>query len=56
MPAYYLMVVAMVGLVTGLKMRETANQPLRGATPAASNCREAKEILSDHFDSIEKKS
>lgn len=56
MPAYYLMVVAMVGLVTGLKMRETANQPLRGATPAASNRREAKEILSDHFDSIEKKS
>lgn len=55
MPAYYLMVVAMVGLVTGLKMRETANQPLRGATPATSNRREAKEILSDHFDSIEQK-
>lgn len=55
MPAYYLMVVAIVGLVTGLKMRETANQPLRGATPAASNRREAKEILSDHFDSIEQK-
>ncbi|NUF27347.1 glycine betaine/L-proline transporter ProP [Gilliamella sp. ESL0254] len=55
MPAYYLMVVAVVGLVTGLKMNETANKPLRGATPAASDRSEAKEILSDHFDSIEQK-
>ncbi|MFQ0992016.1 glycine betaine/L-proline transporter ProP [Gilliamella apicola] len=55
MPAYYLMIVALVGLLTGVKMRETANQPLRGATPAASDRSEAKEILSDHFDSIEQK-
>lgn len=55
MPAYYLMVVALIGLLTGLKMKETANKPLRGATPAASDRTEAKEILSEHFDSIEQK-
>ncbi|MCX8700334.1 glycine betaine/L-proline transporter ProP [Gilliamella sp. B2840] len=55
MPAYYLMIVALIGLLTGIKMRETANQPLRGATPAASDPSEAKEILSNHFDSIEQK-
>lgn len=55
MPAYYLMVVAIIGLVTGLKMKETANKPLRGSTPAASDRREAKAILSEHFDHIEQK-
>lgn len=55
MPAYYLMVVALIGLVTGLTMHETANQPLTGATPAASDRREAKQILIDNFDSIEQK-
>ncbi|OCG28578.1 proline/betaine transporter [Gilliamella sp. wkB108] len=55
MPAYYLMIVALVGLITGLGMNETANKPLRGATPAASDRSEAKEILSEHFDSIEQK-
>ncbi len=37
MPAYYLMVVAVVGLITGVTMKETANRPLKGATPAASD-------------------
>ncbi|WP_392564021.1 glycine betaine/L-proline transporter ProP [Orbus wheelerorum] len=55
MPAFYLMVVAIIGIVTGLKMKETANKPLRGATPAASDRSEAKEILSEHFDNIEQK-
>ncbi len=36
-------------------MPETANKPLRGATPAASDKAEAKEILSEHFDNIEQK-
>lgn len=53
MPAFYLMVVAVIGIVTGFKMKETANKPLRGATPAASDRSEAKEILSEHFDNIE---
>lgn len=53
MPAFYLMVVAVVGIITGIKMKETANKPLRGATPAASDRSEAKEILIEHYDHIE---
>ncbi len=55
MPAYYLMVVAVVGLITGLYMKETANKPLKGATPAASDLEEAREILQEHHDNIEQK-
>ena len=55
MPGYYLMVVALIGLATGLFMKETANKPLRGATPAASDLSEAKEILREHHDNIESK-
>ena len=55
MPAYYLMVVAIVGLATGLTMKETANKPLRGAAPAASDIEEARELLQEHHDSIEQK-
>ncbi|TNV20033.1 glycine betaine/L-proline transporter ProP [Buttiauxella sp. B2] len=55
MPAYYLMVVAAIGLVTGLTMKETANQPLKGATPAASDIAEAREIVQEHHDNIEQK-
>ncbi|WP_075181738.1 glycine betaine/L-proline transporter ProP [Pantoea sp. 1.19] len=55
MPAYYLMVIAVIGLITGLTMRETANKPLRGATPAASDISEAREILQEHHDNIEQK-
>ena len=55
MPAYYLMVLAVVGLGTGLTMKETANKPLRGAAPAASDMAEAKELLQEHHDNIEQK-
>ncbi len=55
MPAYYLMVVAIIGLITGLVMQETANKPLRGAAPAASDLEEAREILQEHHDNIEQK-
>ena len=55
MPAYYLMVIAAVGLVTGLTMKETANKPLRGAAPAASDIAEARELLQEHHDNIEQK-
>ncbi|MDF2624819.1 MAG: proline/betaine transporter, partial [Kosakonia cowanii] len=55
MPAYYLMVIAVVGLITGLTMKETANLPLKGATPAASDMQEAREILQEHHDNIEQK-
>jgi MHS family proline/betaine transporter-like MFS transporter len=49
------MVFAVVGLVTGLTMKETANKPLRGAAPAASDMEEAKELLQEHHDNIEQK-
>ncbi len=55
MPAWYLMVIAVIGLITGLAMKETANLPLKGATPAASDIQEAKEILKEHHDNIEQK-
>jgi MHS family proline/betaine transporter-like MFS transporter len=55
MPAYYLMVVAVIGLITGLTMKETANMPLRGAAPAASDLEEARELLQEHHDTIEEK-
>ncbi|WP_392566816.1 glycine betaine/L-proline transporter ProP [Utexia brackfieldae] len=55
MPAYYLMAVAIIGVVTGFTMKETANRPLKGATPAASDIQEAKEILREHEDHIENK-
>ena len=49
------MVIAVVGLVTGVTMKETANKPLRGAAPAASDLEEAKELLQEHHDNIEQK-
>ncbi len=55
MPAYYLMVFAVLGLFTALTMKETANTPLRGAAPAASDIEEAKELLQEHEDNIEQK-
>ncbi len=53
MPAYYLMVVAVVGLATAWLMRETANRPLHGDTPNASSRREARELLQEAYDHIE---
>lgn len=55
MPAYYLMVTAVIGLITALTMKETANKPLRGAAPAASDLEEARELLQAHHDNIEQK-
>ena len=53
MPAYYLMVVAVFGFIAAVKMPETANRPLKDATPVASSKTEAKEVLQEHFDYIE---
>ncbi|WP_225774381.1 glycine betaine/L-proline transporter ProP [Pseudomonas sp. Marseille-Q5115] len=55
MPAYYLMIIAVIGLATGVTMKETANKPLRGAAPTASDLEEAKELLQEHHDTIEQK-
>jgi len=53
MPAYYLMVAAVIGLVTSFFLPETANKPLRGDTPNAANKREAKVLLQQAYDHIE---
>lgn len=55
MPAYYLMIIAVIGFITVNYMKETANRPLRGETPVASDRAEAKEILQAHYDRIESK-
>lgn len=38
----------MPGLVTDITMKETANKPLHGAAPAASDLEEARELLQEH--------
>ncbi|MFK4825722.1 glycine betaine/L-proline transporter ProP [Paenochrobactrum sp. BZR 588] len=53
MPAYYLMVAALIGLITAFFMTETANKPLHGDTPNASNKAEAKIIIKEHYTNIE---
>ena len=53
MPAYYLMIAATVGLATTLFLKETANRPLYGDTPNASNRKEAKALLAEHYLYIE---
>lgn len=53
MPAYYLMVVAVLGFIAAIKVPETANRPLKDATPVASSKTEAREVLQEHFDYIE---
>jgi MHS family proline/betaine transporter-like MFS transporter len=51
--AIYLMVAAMIGLITSFYLPETANRPLRGDTPTASNPREARALLQQAYDHIE---
>ncbi|MGK9086231.1 glycine betaine/L-proline transporter ProP [Brucella intermedia] len=55
MPAYYLMVAAVIGVITSLFLPETANRPLRGDTPNASNRAEAKALLQESYDIIEER-
>src|SRR5690606_25898513 len=52
-PAIYLMVAAVIGLITAFYLPETANRPLRGDTPTASNPREARALLQQAYDHIE---
>ncbi len=53
MPAYYLMGAAIIGIITSFYLPETANKPMRGDTPTASNPHEAKALLKEAYDSIE---
>nr|WP_303833225.1 hypothetical protein [Snodgrassella alvi] len=43
-PAYYLMLVGIIGIVTGICLKETANRLLHGMSPSASNKQEAGEL------------
>nr|WP_227541964.1 hypothetical protein [Klebsiella pneumoniae] len=45
MPAYYLMVIAVVGMATGLSMKETANRPLKGDPGGVGYPRKRKKSL-----------
>ncbi|KOF52295.1 MULTISPECIES: glycine betaine/L-proline transporter ProP [unclassified Achromobacter] len=53
MPAFYLMVAAVIGIVTSFFLPETANRPLRGDTPNAASAREAKALLRQAYEHIE---
>ncbi|KGE00034.1 glycine/betaine ABC transporter [Achromobacter sp. RTa] len=53
MPAYYLMAASLIGIVTSFFLPETANRPLRGDTPTASNRREAHALLQQAHEHIE---
>ncbi|KES12247.1 Osmosensory transporter coiled coil, partial [Snodgrassella alvi SCGC AB-598-O11] len=52
-PAYYLMLMGIIGIVTGICLKETANRPLRGVSPSASNKQEARELLVQTYQHIE---
>lgn len=54
-PAYYLMAAAIVGIITSFFLRETANRPLRGDTPSASNRAEARQLLKEFYLNIEER-
>ncbi|WP_435169018.1 glycine betaine/L-proline transporter ProP [Falsirhodobacter sp. 1013] len=54
-PAYYLMVAALIGLLTAVFLPETANRPLRGDTPNASSPQEAAVLLQETYDRIEQR-
>ncbi|MGJ8526810.1 Proline/betaine transporter [Halomonadaceae bacterium LMG 33818] len=53
MPAYYLMLAAIIGAITILSTPETASKPLKGSTPSATDKAEAKELLADYHDNLE---
>ncbi len=55
MPAYYLMVAGLVGIVTSFFLKETANRPLYGDTPNASSAKEAKILLAEQYSHIEQR-
>ncbi|XPE51843.1 hypothetical protein ACNKHX_25115 [Shigella flexneri] len=51
------MVVAVIGLITSITMKETANRPLKGATPAASDTTGSEgKFSSQHYNNISRKS
>ncbi|MGU3575354.1 glycine betaine/L-proline transporter ProP [Brucellaceae bacterium C25G] len=55
LPAFYLMVAAVIGLITSIFLKETAQRPLRGDTPSASNKTEARQLLKEFYLGIEER-
>lgn len=54
-PAYYLMLCGVFGVITAIYLKETANLPLKGATPMAVDSEEAEELLEQYHGNIEQK-
>ncbi|MBF7687155.1 glycine betaine/L-proline transporter ProP [Acinetobacter rathckeae] len=54
-PAYYLMVFGVIGIITAWNLKETANKPLFGGTPMATNKEEAQELLEEFHGTIEER-
>ncbi|WP_343596475.1 glycine betaine/L-proline transporter ProP [Acinetobacter sp.] len=54
-PAYYLMFFGVFGIITAVYLKETANLPLKGATPIAVDTEEAEELLEQYHDNLEQK-
>jgi MHS family proline/betaine transporter-like MFS transporter len=55
MPAYYLMVCGVFGIVTAIYLKETSNKPLSGTAPMATCPEEAVELLEEFHDTLEHK-
>lgn len=53
LPAYYMMIVAVIGLAVILLTAESSRKPLLGSKPAAADREEAREVLADHHNDIE---
>lgn len=54
-PAYYLMLFGVIGLITAWNLKETANKPLFGGTPMATDKDEAQELLEEFHGTIEER-
>lgn len=49
-PAFYLMIAGIIGIVTMFSYRETARLPLLGSTPSVETKPEAKEVVEEYAD------
>lgn len=54
-PAYYLMFFGVIGVITAIYLKETANKPLSGGAPMANSEEEAIELLEEYHETLEQK-
>ena len=54
-PAVYLMVFGILGVIVACTIKEVANKPLTGGLPMASDKAEAKELLVEYHDNLEER-